>query len=783
MRLEDPREKGGCQSREADRLVGRTIAILAKNQPNTVEMINDELAQITGFGHQRIAKSIVRLAKGFYLNGSYGKLRSALLLGIGYGGKELLSQLERAGLFLSDDRPLRKFGIFLTDFEKLISTAQEPDWHILGQRLQTYINYHHLKLATVEHERVVAQALSDSPRHVIKKVLVLVNLSFLRTYFSYKVSDELGAVLDELDEPENAAQIASLLVSVANKRKPLDSIDLGSPAIGDLTESKLRTLLRSGRLLLAQRRVAKEVSLFGYELRRHFTAGRPTFQVLPPFQDFEYGKSLGYVRMEISAGPAVASDMTHKSTLVALKEAAERIVAGHLEKLAEIRDSDLETRRVLLRLPISDVLNKSITEIVSFEDLMRDDRLAQDFLLPLPGDDPVALTPKITMQEFLIIWRLVQFWSLIDIETLRHFQRSQPTAARNSVVRVLKEGDLIEMIVSLGVSRECALEFLSLVAAKATSLGYYDLQYRPFLEVAPVDIPQLGFRGRAEFIVSPAIVASSNVFRNVQIANKVRLKELPNLFVEEIADILRLNFPNVTTNRRVKTPNGVSDIDVVLLHEDQLMLFECKHSVFPCGPHELRDVWEDIEKGTRQLHLAIEALTDPARCQAYLAGWFPGHRKTCQTTRRLLPCVLSSHRIFSGIHYNDVAVRDYASLFRLVTDGTVAAGILENGSVLTRRFRVTQGVGFSASDLADYLSPDSMYFKLYSSFMNPITHLLRAGDLTIAHETFFWSMLLEEWVQRLETLGFQRLSDEVGVVEAPLSLNSLPGHQSDPPPP
>jgi hypothetical protein len=269
------------------------------------------------------------------------------LLGIGYGGKELLSQLERAGLFLSGDRPLRKFGLFLTDFEKLISTAQEPDWHSLGQRLQTYINYHHLNLATVEHERVVAQALSHSPRHVIKKVLVLVNLSFLRTYFSYKVSDELGAVLDELGEPENAAQIASLLVSVANKRKPLDSIDLGSPAIGDLTESKLLTLLRSGRLLLAQRRIAKEVSLFGYELRRHFTAGRTTFQVSPPFQDFEYGKRLGYVRMEIGAGPAVASDMTHKSTLIALKEAAERIVAGHWEKFAEIRDSDLGSRRVL----------------------------------------------------------------------------------------------------------------------------------------------------------------------------------------------------------------------------------------------------------------------------------------------------------------------------------------------------------------------------------------------------------------------------------------------------
>jgi hypothetical protein len=78
----------------------------------------------------------------------------------------------------------------------------------------------------------------------------------------------------------------------------------------------------------------------------------------------------------------------------------------------------------------------------------------------------------------------------------------------------------------------------------------------------------------------------------------------------------------------------------------------------PTEPHEMRDVWEDIEKGARQLARARAALLDPGRRQSYLAGWFPGSKTPANADMRIVTCVISSHRIFSGLEIEGVAVRD-----------------------------------------------------------------------------------------------------------------------------
>jgi hypothetical protein len=89
-------------------------------------------------------------------------------------------------------------------------------------------------------------------------------------------------------------------------------------------------------------------------------------------------------------------------------------------------------------------------------------------------------------------------------------------------------------------------------------------------------------------------------------------------------------FAKVETNAPVKGLKGsngkaeATDIDLVVLEDKSLYLFECKHSLPPTGPHEIRDVWEDIEKGVNQLAIAMKILSDPVRRQSYLTRLFPG---------------------------------------------------------------------------------------------------------------------------------------------------------------
>ncbi|HEX6903308.1 MAG TPA: nuclease-related domain-containing protein [Thermoanaerobaculia bacterium] len=738
--------------------------------------------RFTNWGPQRTVKSILRLARDFRSKGNYGRLRCALLAGITYKGQEFLTAFERTGALLSDGQPPKKFGTFLNDLQKAIAKAREPEWHILEQRLKTYQAYHQLTLSVADDGQTAMRLLKTRPRHIIKQVLALANIAFLRAYFAYHVPDDVATVLDEMGEPEDAAQIASLLVSLANKIKPLDSWDLGRPSIGDLNDQNLITLVRCGRALVARHRIAKEVSLFGYDLQHRMAASGDLYIVTPPSSAFEYGMSLGYIRMRIGTGPSVATDKK-RSKLIDLMTAAENIFNSNHERIAEIRGANMESRRIRVTLPISSDLYKVLAEIELYDDALRDDHLAQNFLLPLrtPSGEPVVLTQTMTVEEFLRIWRLMQFLSLMDIAALRHYQKIEPTATRNSVVRVIKADDLIEMIAALDVDPERAREFLCLVAANVNSLGYYDLQYRPFLQIAAVDMPEENFRSPMEFVVVPAVVATANVLRNVQIANKIRLADLPQQFVEVVADLLRQHFTLVTINRRVKTTEGATDIDVVLLHNEDLILFECKHSVFPSDPHEVRDAWEDIEKGIRQLQFAASVLADPNRCRAYLAGWFPNRQRPHPTSVRVVPCAISSHRVFSGIHHNGVAIRDYASLSHLATEGIAFMGpVEEDGSTLLRRFRITEAAGFSAADLLNYLSPESRYFKVFAGFMRPVSRLFRVGSLTIAHETYVWHLCVDEWIKYMEATGFHRLPDVAGTMEVPLSLEQVPGDLKQP---
>jgi hypothetical protein len=86
------------------------------------------------------------------------------------------------------------------------------------------------------------------------------------------------------------------------------------------------------------------------------------------------------------------------------------------------------------------------------------ERLAQDFLVPLQraGDEPIQLTPTMPLEDFLRIWRIMQFLALVDIAALRPYSDTHYTAFLNSLVRVSKEEDTIRLITDFGVDPERA---------------------------------------------------------------------------------------------------------------------------------------------------------------------------------------------------------------------------------------------------------------------------------------------------------------------------------------
>jgi hypothetical protein len=315
-----------------------------------------------------------------------------------------------------------------------------------------------------------------------------------------------------------------------------------------------------------------------------------------------------------------------------------------------------------------------------------------------------------------------------------------------------------------------AKEFVDLVSASVSDLGYYDLQYRPYIRIAAASVPGRQIQTPPETIHLPALVATTSILRNVQMANRIRFNDLPHIFVRALSDLFRGRFQYVTSNRKIRTEEGDTDVDIAVYAGTTIYLFECKHSAFPTGPHETRDVLEDIEKGVKQVRLATAALNRREAQRQYLSNWFPGLELPNAGELSVSRAILCSHRVLSGVEWYGVPVRDYASLSMLMRDGIVSVTTaIDDEGFTMQRFSLVDEAGFSSKDLDDYLAPNSRYFSMYRRFMRPVCDPVHLSSLTIAHETYVLDFASNEWQEHLEEIGARPMPEEHHKIKRPKS--------------
>jgi len=220
-----------------------------------------------------------------------------------------------------------------------------------------------------------------------------------------------------------------------------------------------------------------------------------------------------------------------------------------------------------------------------------------------------------------------------------------------------------------------------------------------------------------------------------------------------------------------------TDIDIVVLEGNTLYLFECKYSIPPCNYHEMRDIWRDIEKGVTQLKLAHKILSDTKRLASYLAGWFPGTKISNFDALDIKFCILSSHRIFSGMTIQGIHIRDLQSFLVLMQDRPLSLSFLDLESKKVKKIRYSSRTNsvLTATDLDEYLSNHAKYFAHFMQNMPEVTILedLVPNRVTLAKESFVYSVYFgegaTEYITQMDSLGFRRLPDEHSDFVLPLS--------------
>jgi hypothetical protein len=86
-------------------------------------------------------------------------------------------------------------------------------------------------------------------------------------------------------------------------------------------------------------------------------------------------------------------------------------------------------------------------------------------------------------------------------------------------------------------------------------------------------------------------------------------------------------------------------------------------------------------------------------------------------------------------------------------------GPVTEEEVIMRQYRIIREKTMSGSDLADYCSPNSMFFNMFRPFMSPLSRIERLGEITIAEETFVYQVDSDDWASHMEALGCAREPD------------------------
>jgi hypothetical protein len=728
-------------------------------------------------GSKRLQSTFSKLLNNYKSNKRYGYLSSGLLMVWLIGGQKFFNKLEASGLLLCGEHVESKFYTMLKRLKySTKAIANGADW--FDTRFDTYISYCHLVERNIETISRLEHLLLNRSTCLIKALLGLTELYFITYYFDHDL--EIGLpILARIRcisrTPEEFASIASHLIWMANSFKPLTEEEFQTEIDNELRSSNIAEVINGGEILKCMSDVGKAISVFGYSLKVICKGKKIIYKMNPPSTDFEYFLRLGHIREEIMR----PTDQIHAYNrfdcpLLSMNVATKYLIDKFSDFFTKWIDKPFPRVTIKLHSDSEEDIYKGILKEQTYlEDIYHSQHIHDEYLINEQGED-IFIDDVLDLNNFMHIYRHLLFFNYLDINAIILYKQKYNRFSMNSFVRVAESKGYIKNMAKLFFINEKHLErFLMLLTWDAKNGYYCDLQYQPLIRVNRLTV------------ILPSLFTVSNIFRNVQVSNKIRVKQRGTNFTMLCRKLLEKHFHKVISEKRLKhIQKGLrSEIDVIAWHGQTLYLFECKYSLPSCNYQEMRDIWDDILKGVDQLNVAKQILSDPEKRLSYLTGWFPGTTSHETENIEIKVCLISSHRMFSGMSIDGIPIRDFYSFEAIMTEGVMSHGVIEpeKENILIQYSSVSNGA-FSKADIDDYLDRKSRYFKMFSDDMLPVTNFrsLNNNRFTLAWETFLYSYTgdtsMESYTKRMDSLGFYRLPDKKIVVNFPISVENFEKH-------
>lgn len=223
-----------------------------------------------------------------------------------------------------------------------------------------------------------------------------------------------------------------------------------------------------------------------------------------------------------------------------------------------------------------------------------------------------------------------------------------------------------------------------------------DLQYQPIVN------------DNEMFLLPLSLINGSNLFRNI-LALQYKLGN-KNVFSDGTEDYLTRLLKDNLDEWGFKTHSEIkysfidknSDIDLLAIKDDDIFIFECKHSLKSGSYYELRTVYDNVIKAKQQLDLSREALSNPD----FLEMLEKQTNLALKHAKKIHTCIVLSNKIFSGYQGLGHPIRYIHDIINYCTFGNLSG----KGNTVDN----------SSEKLVSFLSESTELLQIFKNASHPV---------------------------------------------------------------
>lgn len=467
------------------------------------------------------------------------------------------------------------------------------------------------------------------------------------------------------------------------------------------------------------------IDVFDYRLLP--TSKESGFRLVAPSADFEQALRLGYIHTRMQG---LANAEEHSSPDAAsLRTAGEKLYEVAKDQYVEHKTDPVE--RYTFGVPAA----PNIWDVVTHHQLFDEENIhlngaSKALLTPIPVLLKFDIGGKLVLEDILRAQRIISFIRWYAAHHLMPIVLNEPGKAQIVFQSVVPHFTLKQLRYLLGVvlAQEKVDAIIDLWTWNPAREPFFDLQYQPFLDSG---------EGR---LVPMNVLAGSSLLRNVLALKRKRMYEDGSVdpVSEMLALALKRHTPHVATGKKFSFGGKKGEIDVATRMDDTLFLFECKNSLLPTGPHELRTSWDYVEKAVHQLTSFCDLFPNP-EFRKYMEGRFGF---PLDGVKQVMTCIVMANRMFMGYRAGRHPIRGTFELVQFMEEGIV--------SIRDEALCYWTGNKFSSDDLVRYLRDDIVHRPQFDSMVE-YEEVYEFGKTTVRFQTWKLDLLV-----LAKTLGFRK---------------------------